>query len=104
MIGTPVVRVFAYSFDLGTIMTGSTDGTAQHWDLASGRPLGRPMRHSGYVRAVALSPEGKSILTGGDDRMAQLWDADSQAPLGRAMLHLAAGCATVLFVRLSEVR
>jgi WD40 repeat protein/serine/threonine protein kinase len=42
---------------------------------------------SGFVRSVALSPDGKTLLTGSDDNTAQLWDAASGRRLGPPLIH-----------------
>jgi hypothetical protein len=63
-----------------TILTGSWDNTARLWDAAIGLPIGKTMRHQGFVCSVAFSPDGKSLLTGGFDKMARLWAAPEQLP------------------------
>jgi tetratricopeptide (TPR) repeat protein len=57
------------------------------WDAASGRPIGPPLRHHGWVHSVAFSPDGKTILTGSSDRTARLWDAATGEPIGMPMTH-----------------
>jgi WD40 repeat protein len=42
---------------------------------ATGRALGPPLAHRGYVRHVAFSPDGKTVLTTGGDAVARLWPA-----------------------------
>jgi WD40 repeat protein/tetratricopeptide (TPR) repeat protein len=77
----------AYSPDGKTVLTGSRDNTARLWEAATGRPLGTPMAHQGWVQAVAYSSGGKTILTGSLDKTARLWDAATGRPLGTPMAH-----------------
>jgi WD40 repeat protein/serine/threonine protein kinase/tetratricopeptide (TPR) repeat protein len=66
---------FALSPDGKRVATACEDGTAQVWDLETGRPLGGPLRHKGPVRSVAFRPDGRQVVTAGDDRTARIWDA-----------------------------
>jgi arylsulfatase A-like enzyme len=50
---------------------GGRDGTARLWDAATGKPLGEPMRHTGYISAVAFSKDGRMIATGSWDGTAR---------------------------------
>jgi WD40 repeat protein len=52
----------AFGLDGKAILTVSSDGTARHWEAATGRPLGPPWTHQGGFRAVVLSPDGKTVL------------------------------------------
>src|SRR5262249_26529276 len=61
---------------------GNEDGTAIQWNIATGQPIGQPMKHDGEVRSVAFSPDGKSILTAAaDDKRAHLWNAADAMPV-----------------------
>jgi WD40 repeat protein/serine/threonine protein kinase/tetratricopeptide (TPR) repeat protein len=71
---------FALSPDGKRVATASQDGTAQVWDLETGRPVGDPLRHRGPVHSVAYRPDGRQLVTT-DDRTARVWDADT----GRAV-------------------
>jgi WD40 repeat protein len=56
------------------LVTGSSDGTARVWDVATGQPIGTPHRHRERVNKVAFSPDGRSIVTASDDGTGRIWD------------------------------
>jgi WD40 repeat protein len=41
---------------------------------ATGRPVGKPVRHAAGVEALAFSPDGKLLATASRDLIVQLWD------------------------------
>ncbi|RME76566.1 MAG: hypothetical protein D6784_05530, partial [Chloroflexi bacterium] len=47
------------------------------WDAQSGRPLRALEGHTGWVRAVAVSPDGRWIVSGSSDRTLRAWDLES---------------------------
>jgi WD40 repeat protein len=57
------------------------------WEAATGRKVSGPLRHEGYLSAVAVSPDGRTILTGGFDRTARLWEAATGRPIGDPLRH-----------------
>src|SRR5262249_36091016 len=85
------------------LLTG-VGAEAEVWDLATGRPLTRPMKHPGPVVQVAFSPDGQMLATVCDDgrrkpgegrdpnsrvvtRHAEvrLWKAATGTPIGAAL-------------------
>jgi eukaryotic-like serine/threonine-protein kinase len=77
----------AFSPDGKTILTGSPEGTARLWDVATGRSIGQPLVHQGGVTAAAYSPDGNTALTGSFDGMARLWDAATSRLRGQPFVH-----------------
>jgi WD40 repeat protein/energy-coupling factor transporter ATP-binding protein EcfA2 len=57
-----------------TVLTGSYDGTARLWDLATGEPLRVLTGHSEHVVCVAWSPDGGRVATGSWDGTARIWN------------------------------
>jgi WD40 repeat protein len=82
-----MVAAVAFSPDGKLALTGSQDATARVWDVATGRPIGEPLRHQGQVLDVAFSPDGKTVLTASYDGTAQLWDVASGKPIGPPWPH-----------------
>ena len=54
------------------------------WQIASGRPIGSPMKHRTGVTIMAFSPDSRTILTV-DGKIARLWDVASAKPIGSPM-------------------
>jgi Flp pilus assembly protein TadD len=69
----------AFSHDGRTILTGSSDKTAQLWEAATGQPIAPPLPHSTDVWAVAFSQDGRSLLTSDRD-LARWWAAPAPLP------------------------
>jgi hypothetical protein len=71
------VNAVAISPDGTRALAGSSDGTAQLWEPASGRPIAPALRHGGSVLAVAFSPDGTLAVTAAADWRVRLWKSDT---------------------------
>ncbi len=67
------VSAVACSPDGRTVATASWDHTTRLWDAATGKPIGEPVKHDGWVTGLAFSPDGKSLLTVGGFAV-EVWD------------------------------
>ncbi len=80
------VQVMVLSPDSRLLLTGSEDHTARLWDVATGKPLGQPLRHPGPVRSVAFRCDGRAFLTSAEDTV-RLWETATAKPLGEPLRH-----------------
>jgi WD40 repeat protein len=59
------------------LATGSDDGTARIWDVATGECQHVLADHAHPVTALAASPDGTWLATAGHDDTLRVWDAAS---------------------------
>src|SRR6185295_10481973 len=57
------------------------------WEVASGRPVGKPLRHGGVVIDANFSPDSRWVVTASADKTARVWDAASGRPVGEPLRH-----------------
>jgi WD40 repeat protein len=43
--------------------------------VATGKAVGKPLRHDGFVFSASISPDGKWVITTSSDQTARLWEA-----------------------------
>jgi WD40 repeat protein len=68
-----IVTRIAFSPDGQLIATGSADGTAKLWEVATGTCRHTLVGHGEEVLGVAFSPDGKQVATIGSDHNVKLW-------------------------------
>ncbi len=68
------VRAVSWSADGTRIASASRDGTAQLWDVESGRST-LTLRHADEVHAAAFSRDGHKLLTASIDGKLKIWNA-----------------------------
>ncbi|MEV6235249.1 helix-turn-helix domain-containing protein [Lentzea sp. NPDC051838] len=75
------VRGAAFTADGARLVTTSTDGVAQVWDVTGSPRLIRTMRDEQDIgTAVAVSPDGNTLLTAHSGSRARLWDLATGLP------------------------
>lgn len=67
----------AFSPDNSRFITTSGEGSAQIWDVASGKLVMELKGHSAWMYAASYSPDGTRIATASEDRSVIVWDASS---------------------------
>ncbi|GFE53897.1 pre-mRNA-processing factor [Babesia ovis] len=55
--------------------TGGADGAVIHFDLGSGKTLGRMTSHLKAVNSVAAHPYSNIVISGSDDKTMRVWNA-----------------------------
>jgi serine/threonine protein kinase/WD40 repeat protein len=79
-----------FSPDRKLVLTRSKDDKAVRlWDVATGKPVGRPLPHpEGFEEwGAVFSPDSKKVVTV-VKRVARLWDVATGQPLGQAVARL----------------
>jgi WD40 repeat protein len=83
------VKSIAFNPDGSRMITGGINGTAQVWDVLTGRPVGLPLVNDNSIWQVVFSGDGYRVATAGFDHNAKVWDADSGLMLGLPFIHAA---------------
>jgi WD40 repeat protein len=71
-----------FSPDSRTVFFGAMDGTAQLWDVLSGKKIGPSLQVGGQFPYLAFSPDGKTVLACAEGNTARLWDTTTGELLG----------------------
>jgi ribosome assembly protein 4 len=80
--GEPILAAAFSPATSSRLATGSGDKTARIWDCDTGTPQATLKGHTGWVLAVAWSPDAGILATGGMDGTVRLWDPDKGVALG----------------------
>ena len=89
--GLEAGSVLRFSPDGRYLVTPTSGGTAEIWEITGQRLVATLTGHSGQVVAVAYSPDDRLVATGATDGTARVWSARS----GRQILVLRGHNATV---------
>jgi WD40 repeat protein len=75
------IRAIAMSPEDDYIALGNDDGTAEVWEMGSGRRLSEMQRHENDIAALAFDPTSRFLATssgpGQRDRTLRIWEVDS---------------------------
>lgn len=71
----------------GTNVVTEFDNSAQVWDTASGKLVGKELKHEGLVNDAEFSQDGERVVTASDDGTAAVWDASTGTMIGQPMRH-----------------
>ncbi|QDU60237.1 WD domain, G-beta repeat [Planctomycetes bacterium Pan216] len=77
------VRALAFAGKDGPLITGGYDGRLMWWPdpAASPKPIRTIDAHEGWIRAIAISPDGARLASVGNDRAIRLWKVADGAPI-----------------------
>ena len=79
------VNAVAYSPDGKILATGSGDGIARLWDVATHQQIGVPLgtfSHARLIESMAFSPDGKTLAVASKDGVVRLWDVATHQLIG----------------------
>lgn len=70
------VRGIAFDVTGETMVTAGYDGRLMWWPVAaeSPKPLRAVEAHAGWIRAIAVSPDGSRLASVGNDLMVRIWN------------------------------
>ena len=72
----------AFTSDSRQLVTGSSRGEVQLWDLSNGKELNRFDVHDGAMFHLGLTPDDRHLVTSGRDNALRLWNLRTGKQLG----------------------
>jgi WD40 repeat protein len=85
-LGGPA-HTLAFSPDGTRLFSGGRDSSARTWDVATGRPLGEPIKHRNWVESITIAPDGRLAASAGQDSLIRVWDTTTSEELSRIPAH-----------------
>ncbi|CAE6450086.1 unnamed protein product [Rhizoctonia solani] len=81
-----MVLSMALSLDGTRMVSGSSNGIVQIWDVYTCTKVGRPLSgHSDSVLSVTISPNGAYVVSGSSDKTIHIWNACDGTPHGKPL-------------------
>jgi WD40 repeat protein len=59
------------------VVSGSYDRHLIWWDPAGGQPVRIVEAHRGWIRDLALTPDGNHLVSAGDDMLVKVWETET---------------------------
>jgi len=85
------------------VLSWSTNGVAQVWDVMTGQAVSKPMNHSGRIRGATLFAKETRVLTWSSDGSTRIWDAVSGLAIGKIMRHSGSVYGATLFANETRI-
>jgi WD40 repeat protein len=93
--GKPIVKYYfehksavscaCFSRDGMVVFTGTSDGTAQGWNLLTGRRLGQPVEEDTPIITIDVDPKGKRLLIVTANNAARVWLPPARFPIANRL-------------------
>jgi WD40 repeat protein len=77
----------AFSPDGRRLLTACVDGSAQVWETATGKPIGRPLRQGSNIEKTSFSPDGSRVVLACTGATARVWNAATGEPVTPPLRH-----------------
>jgi WD40 repeat protein/energy-coupling factor transporter ATP-binding protein EcfA2 len=75
------VMSVAFSPDGPILVSGTSDGKIQLWEMTTGRKIQEWQGHTGAVFSVVFRPDGQILASGGADKSIRLWNMATRSEI-----------------------
>jgi WD40 repeat protein len=77
----------AWTEDGKTLISGSPIGSITKWNTTTWNQFAVLTKHTDYVRAIAISPNGRILASASHDGTARLWNLENGQPISSPLQH-----------------